>query len=163
MQRLPNTVALPSKYIRAELDLRGGEELDHRGARHSLCTGSIPPMARTAQTTLARMLLVAALLGAFFVAGLSPAAAAPKNSAKEIADTALAQAKALQADWGRCPTARPANALLSRATRTKGISLRARLAVKAVDAFEKVAAECIQPVDQPTIIVPPSEGPVPPA
>lgn len=120
-------------------------------------------MARTAHTTFARPLLVAALLVAFLVAGLSPAAAAPKNSAKEIASKALAQAAALKADWGRCPTARPANALLARASKTKGIAARARLAVKAVAAFEQVAAECIQPVDQPTIIVPPSEGPVPPA
>jgi hypothetical protein len=120
-------------------------------------------MARIAHTTFARTLLVAALLSAFLVAGLSPAAAAPKNSAKETAAAALAQAKALQADWGRCPTARPANALVQRASKAKGVALRARLAIKAVDAFEKVAAECIQPVDQPTIIVPPSEGPVPPA
>jgi hypothetical protein len=120
-------------------------------------------MARIAHTPLARILLLAALLVAFLTAGLSPAAAAAKSSQQEIASKALSQARALQADWGRCPTARPANALLQRASKAKGVAVRARLAVKAVGAFEKVAAECIMPVDQPTIIVPPSEGPVPPA
>lgn len=120
-------------------------------------------MARTAHTTFARMLMVAALVGAFLVVGLSPAAAAPGSSAKEIASKALSQAKALQADWGRCPTARPANALVQRASTAKKVALRARLAVKAVAAFEQVAAECIVPFDQPTIVVPPTDGPVPPA
>jgi type II secretory pathway pseudopilin PulG len=120
-------------------------------------------MARIAFPHFARTLLIVGILAALLATGLSPAAAAPVNSSKEIASKALSQAKALQADWGRCPTARPANALVQRASNAKGIATRARLAVKAVDAFEKVAAECIMPVDQPTIVVSPSEGPVPPA
>ena len=108
------------------------------------------------------MLLLAALLLAFLAAGSSPAVAASPNSAKEIASTALSQARALHADWGRCPTARPANTLLRQASRAKRVAVRARLAVKAVASFEKVAAECIVPADQPTIVVPPSQGPVPP-
>jgi len=114
-----------------------------------------------ASTRAGRTLLVAAAIALFLVAGLSPAQAAPGRTAKQVASQALSQARALEADWGRCPTARPANALLRRAVRAAGAA-RARLALRAVAAYEKVAAECIVPVDQPTILVPPSEGPVPP-
>jgi hypothetical protein len=119
-------------------------------------------MARIGPAGIVRTLLLTGVLAVLLASGLSQAQATPARSAQQIATQTLSQARALEADWGRCPTARPANALLRRAARTRGAGARARIALKAVAAYEKVAAECIMPVDQPTIVVPPSEGPAPP-
>jgi len=99
--------------------------------------------------------LIAAVLAAVILVPVASAAPQPSQRA-------LAQARALAAEWGRCPTARPANALLRQAERARATRPRVALARKAVGAYERVASECIMPVDMPSIVIPPREGPTPP-
>lgn len=102
-------------------------------------------------------LLLAAVATLFALGAVARPATAAVSPAQ-----AIAQARAMAADWGRCPTARPANALLHRAERARGQKDRARLAQRAVGAYERVAQECILPVDEPRVVVPAPEGPVAP-
>jgi hypothetical protein len=124
---------------------------------HMQHSGTEAILGRTSPRRRLRPLLlvaVAALLLALVASRPAAAASSPTQ--------AMAQARALAADWGRCPTARPANSLLRRAERTRAQKERARLARRAVGAYEKVADECILPVDEPRVTVPSPEGPVAP-
>lgn len=117
------------------------------------------------RVTVSRPRRVAALVLAATLACLPAAvglaAGAPVGPA--AAARLLAQARALEADWGRCPTARPAGALLRRAERARRPALRARLALRAVRAYEVVAVRCSEPVALPTVVLPPAAGTAPPA
>ena len=96
---------------------------------------------------------LAVILIAMVSLGLAPAlAGAASPSAAASAD--IARAQALSAQWGRCPTARPAQSILDLATRTTAPRLRATRARSAVRAWTTVATVCSAPVDQPTVIVP---------
>lgn len=97
-----------------------------------------------------RSALVIALLLAV-IAG--PAAAAPAPAPVATGSAAIARAQALAQQWGRCPTARPAQRLLDQAVRTTRPVPRARRARAALRAWTDVARVCAQPVDQPTVIV----------
>jgi hypothetical protein len=100
---------------------------------------------------LALALLVPALAqGAPMAAGPAPAASAVT---KDPAAAALAQARRLSADWGRCPTSRPAHRLLGIATRTRAPRPRVQRARAALRAWRLVAADCSKPLPQPSVIV----------
>ena len=82
------------------------------------------------------------------VAGAAPA------SASAPGDRAIARAEALSAQWGRCPTARPAHRVLAQARRTAAPRPRAARARAAVRSWSRVARECSRPVPMPTVILP---------
>lgn len=71
---------------------------------------------------------------------------APTSTARLIAE-----ASALEARWGRCPTAPPAARILEQARRSGAPVPRARRARAAVRAWTEVARVCSLPVDQPTV------------
>lgn len=86
----------------------------------------------------------------FLAAAALPGAAAgtpPSGS------TAIARAEVLAAQWGRCPTAPPAQRVLDQARRTTAAVPRARRARAALRAWTTVARVCAQPVDPPVVIV----------
>ncbi len=95
---------------------------------------------------------LALIIIATLAIGLVPALAGAATSSAGSAD--IAKAEALSVRWGRCPTARPAQAVLARAKRTRAPVRRARRARSAVRAWTTVATVCSRPVDQPTVIVP---------
>ena len=95
---------------------------------------------------------LALIIIATLAVGLVPALAGAAPSSATSAN--IAQAQELSAQWGRCPTARPAQAVLTLAKRTSAPALRASRARSAVRAWTTVATVCSQPVDQPTVIVP---------
>jgi hypothetical protein len=94
---------------------------------------------------LLALLALAALVPA--LGGASPAAAAP-------GDAAIARAEALSAEWGRCPTSRPAHRVLAQARRTSAAAPRVKRARAAVRSWTRVARVCAQPVPQPTVSPP---------
>lgn len=96
------------------------------------------------------MLRIALLMALVFAALAAPALGGAA-SAPGSAD--IARADALAAQWGRCPTARPAQRALDRAKRTTAPQPRARRARAAVKLWTQVAKVCSQPVPQPTVIV----------
>ena len=93
------------------------------------------------------LILIAAL-----ALGLAPALAGAAGVTTP-ADQDIARAQALSSQWGRCPTARPAQAILTLAERTTKPKLRATRARSSVRAWTTVARVCSQPVPQPTVIV----------
>lgn len=96
---------------------------------------------------------LALILIATLAIGLAPAlagAATPPVSASAN----IAKAQALSVQWGRCPTARPAQSILDLAKRTTAPTPRATRARSAVRAWTTVAKVCSAPVAQPTVIVP---------
>ena len=95
---------------------------------------------------------LALLVIAILAVGLVPALAGAATSSAGSAD--IAKAQELSVQWGRCPTARPAQAALVLAKRTSAPALRARRARSAVRAWTTVATVCSQPVAQPTVTLP---------
>lgn len=89
-----------------------------------------------------------ALALVFILCLLAPglAAAAPTPTARIIGE-----AGALEARWGRCPTAPPAARILEQARRSTAPVPRARRARAALRAWTEVARVCALPVDQPTV------------
>lgn len=85
--------------------------------------------------------------------GAAPLVAAPSSPPPAPGDAAIARAEALAAQWGRCPTARPAQRVLDQARRTTAPVPRVRRARAALRAWTAVARECARPVDQPQVIV----------
>jgi hypothetical protein len=100
------------------------------------------PVLRLALVTA----LVLAALAVPALAGAAPGSAA--SGAREIA-----RSEALAAQWGRCPTARPAQRALDQAKRTTAPAPRARRARAALRSWTEVARVCAQPVAQPTVTV----------
>ena len=94
---------------------------------------------------------LALILIATLAIGVAPTLAGAASS-PGAAD--IARAQALSHQWGRCPTARPAQSILDLAKRTTKPSLRATRARSAVRAWTTVATVCAQPVDQPTVTFP---------
>jgi hypothetical protein len=92
-----------------------------------------------------RALLLVVLLAA---AALLPAAA---GAAARPGAADIARATALQAQWGRCPTAPPAARVLARARATTKPVPRAKRARAAVRAWTVVARECARPVPMPQV------------
>lgn len=90
-----------------------------------------------------RRTILLALTALAAVAG--PAAAAGAAPALDLAET-LAQ------QWGRCPTARPAHAVLAAAHRPAPPALRAARARAALRAWTRVADDCRRPVPTPVVI-----------
>lgn len=123
------------------------------------------PPYRTGRSWRA-LLLVLALAAAVAASGATAVAAKRgPDRAKAVnmaAERAVSQARALSADWGRCPTARRANALLKKTLRTRRPAARLTMARRTIRAYDLVADECILPVDQPTVIIPDTSGPVAP-
>ena len=111
------------------------------------------------------MKLTTRLAATVVVAALAPSAAlaAPRPVADVRPSAPLAAAQVLEAQWGRCPTARPALALVAVAERPDAPSIRLVRARVALRAFRIVAAECSKPVPMPSVVLPPSDGPVLPA
>lgn len=96
-----------------------------------------------------RRILLGALL---LLAAVLPAALAASPAAPAPGDAAIRTATALQQQWGRCPTARPATRLLARAVATTRPAPRARRARVALRAWRDVARECAAPVPMPEVI-----------
>lgn len=111
-----------------------GGVTDRRPARKE------PPL----RTALAIVLVALAAL-APALAGAAPA------SPSTAGDRTIARAEALSAHWGRCPTSRPAHRALAAARRTAAPHARVKRARAAVRAWTAVAADCSQPVAQPTV------------
>ena len=106
-----------------------------------------------------RRLLVAALAAVTLAA---PAAAA--GAPAQAPPPARVKAERLASIWGRCPTAHDANRLLAIARRPARRPVRTRRAGAALRAYRVVVVQCSKPVPMPTVIVPPTDGPVlPPA
>jgi len=106
------------------------------------------PISRGRTRPLRRSLpRLAASLAALALLPLGGALAGPPAPG----GAAIASAEALAAEWGRCPTARPAHRVLARAKATREARPRARRARAAVRAWEGVARDCARPVDQPTV------------
>ncbi len=91
------------------------------------------------------------LLGALLLAAVLPAALAASPAAPAPGDAAIRAATALQAEWGRCPTARPAAHLLAHAVATTRPVPRAKRARAALRAWDRVARECAAPVPMPRV------------
>ena len=83
--------------------------------------------------------------------GLAPALAGAASSPSAAAAADIARAESLSSQWGRCPTARPAQDILTLAKRTRAPALRATRARSSVRAWTTVARVCSQPVPQPTV------------
>ena len=94
------------------------------------------------------MLLIGALL---FLAAVLPAALAASPGAFAAGDVAIQKATALQQEWGRCPTARPAARVLAQAVATTKPVPRAKRARAALRAWTTVARECAAPVPMPQV------------
>jgi hypothetical protein len=93
-----------------------------------------------------------AALPALLVVLLAVLAAVPAlGAAPRPGDADIARATALQAQWGRCPTAAPAARVLRQAVRTTKPVPRARRARAAVRAWTAVARECARPVPMPVV------------
>ena len=103
-------------------------------------------------------LVAVALVALAPVAAQAAPAKVPAVSAvaKDPAATPLALARSLSADWGRCPTSRPAHRLLGIAARTRAPRPRVQRARAAVRAWRAVVADCSKPVPQPSVMVGPS-------
>ncbi len=95
------------------------------------------------------LVLIAAL-----AIGLVPALAGAAPSPRAVAAADIARADALSAQWGRCPTARPAHRILALAKRTRKPALRATRARSSVRGWRTVARVCAQPVPQPSVTLP---------
>ncbi len=91
------------------------------------------------------------LLGALLLAAVLPAALAASPAAKAPGDAAIQKATALQREWGRCPTARPAARLLAQARATTRPVPRAKRARVALQAWNQVARDCRAPVPMPEV------------
>ncbi len=91
------------------------------------------------------------LLGALLLAAVLPAALAASPAAPAPGDAAIQKATALQQEWGRCPTARPAARVLAQAVATTKPVPRARRARAALRAWNAVARECRAPVPMPEV------------
>lgn len=91
------------------------------------------------------------LLGALLLAAVLPAALAASPAAPAPGDAAIRTATALQAEWGRCPTARPAAHVLAQAVATTRPVPRAKRARAALRAWNRVARECAAPVPMPRV------------
>ena len=101
---------------------------------------------------------LALVLIAAIALGLAPALAGAASSPAAAADADIARAQSLSAQWGRCPTARPAQDILALAKRTRTPALRATRARSSVRAWTTVARVCSQPVPQPTVTLPLSQA-----
>jgi hypothetical protein len=102
-----------------------------------------PPLRRTALVLIAASAL-----------GIAPALAGAATSPGARAAADIARADALSGQWGRCPTARPAQEILVLAKGTRKPALRATRARSSVRAWTTVARVCAQPVAQPTVTFP---------
>jgi hypothetical protein len=91
------------------------------------------------------------LIGALLLAAVLPAALAASPAAPAPGDAAIRAATALQRDWGRCPTARPAARVLAQAVASTKPVPRARRARAALRAWNRVARECRAPVPMPQV------------
>lgn len=91
------------------------------------------------------------LLCALLLAAVLPAALAASPAAKAPGDAAIRKATALQQEWGRCPTARPAARVLAQAVATTRPVPRAKRARAALRAWNRVARECAAPVAMPEV------------
>jgi hypothetical protein len=91
-----------------------------------------------------------ALAAAALATGLAVPVAIAAPSPSPVARDILA-ASALEAQWGRCPTARPAAVLLAIARRPARAPVAAARAKGALGAWRAVAAACAQPVPQPAV------------
>ncbi len=83
--------------------------------------------------------------------GLTPALGRAASSPAGAANKDIARGQSLAAQWGRCPTARPAAKILALAKRTRRPALRATRARSSVRAWRTVVRVCSQPVRQPTV------------
>jgi hypothetical protein len=97
---------------------------------------------------LVRRILLGALL---LLAAVLPAALAASPAAQAPGDAAIHRATALQRQWGRCPTARPAARVLAQAVATTKPVPRAKRARAALRAWREVARECATPVPMPGV------------
>lgn len=97
-----------------------------------------------------RLVLLIALL---LVVSAAPLAAAPAPAPPAPGAALIVRAEALAAQWGRCPTARPAHRVLDQARRTTAPVPRVRRARAALRSWTAVARECARPVAQPEVIV----------
>ena len=100
------------------------------------------------------MRLAAAIAITATVLGLAPALAGAASTPAAAANADIARAQTLSAQWGRCPTARPAQDILALAKGTRKPALRATRARSSVRAWTTVARVCSQPVAQPTVTLP---------
>lgn len=105
---------------------------------------------RSPKGLVLRLVLLIALL---LAASAGPLVGAPTSPPPAPGDAMIARAEALAAQWGRCPTARPAQRVLDQARRTSAPVPRVRRARAALRAWTAVARECARPVDQPQVIV----------
>lgn len=92
-----------------------------------------------------------ALVVAVLLVAVLPAALAASAPATAPGDAAIRKASALQREWGRCPTARPAARLLAQAVATTKPVPRAKRARAALRAWSRVARECAAPVPMPEV------------
>jgi hypothetical protein len=97
-----------------------------------------------------RLVLLATLV---LLACTAPLSAAPAPEPPAPGAAILVRAEALAAQWGRCPTARPAHRVLDQARRTTAPVPRVRRARAALRSWTAVARECARPVAQPEVIV----------
>ncbi|MGE0028296.1 MAG: hypothetical protein AB7O78_14795 [Thermoleophilia bacterium] len=91
------------------------------------------------------------LIGALLLAAVLPAALAASPAATAPGDAAIQKATALQQQWGRCPTARPAARVLAQAVATTRPVPRAKRARAALRAWNQVARDCSAPVPMPEV------------
>ncbi len=99
-----------------------------------------------------RIALITALVALAAILPASALAASPAPAPKAGTEAALAKAGALQQQWGRCPTARPAHAVLAQARRTTAAAPRAKRARAALRSWTEVSRVCATPVPQPVVI-----------
>jgi len=116
-------------------------------ARATICRVTDGPTSRE-DPALRLALVIALVLAALATPALVAAASPPPPGS-----AAIAQAQALAARWGRCPTAPAAQRVLDEALRTTAPRPRARRARAAVRAWTAVARACSEPVDQPSVTV----------
>ncbi len=137
----PGTLVRRGGRAPSDRAVAAGRSIGHPGRRHGT---TIAPEGSVLRSALVIALLLAALAG--------PVSAAPAPPPAPGA-AVIARAEALAAQWGRCPTARPAQRVLDQARRTTAPVPRVRRARAALRAWTEVARVCAQPVDQPTVIV----------